>query len=352
MAFTPEGMFYLGKEDVEPTIGLAGQGIRGMLGVQNEEEAVKSLMAEADFSTSEGKEAFLQQLQSVSPDAYTEFSKQFLDYDTKMFAKQSKITKANTPSKDSYDEAGNLMFGHLDTPGMQEQFMRLMYPKKTDDEIEALREVKGFNAGMTARLKHATKSFSRYIEGNYKDKESLNTLLANPTALMDEFKKFSGSQNEYIKSLSGLLITAEPSSGFTKTTTDGGGAGEGSDDEVFVNNAGTLGVTEYQVNKDDSQNQQREQKRKAETEIYGRLHKQVTVLNKDLVPWTLDSNLPASDLKKQQDRDATLTWLTTDGYNYFQGDTTTLEEFESDPVGWWIENIKDKDAEVLNALGL
>jgi len=169
---------------------------------------------------------------------------------------------------------------------------------------------------------------------------------------MDEFKKFSGSQNEYIKSLSGLLITAEPSSGFTKTTTDGGGAGEGSDDEVFVNNAGTLGVTEYQVNKDDSQNQQREQKRKAETEIYGRLHKQVTVLNKDLIPWTLDSNLPASDLKKQQDRDATLTWLTTDGYNYFQGNTTTLEEFESDPVGWWIENIKDKDAEVLNALGL
>jgi hypothetical protein len=208
MAFTPEGMFYLGKEDVEPTIGLAGQGIRGMLGVQNEEEAVKSLMAEADFSTSEGKEAFLQQLQSVSPDAYTEFSKQFLDYDTKMFAKQSKITKANTPSKDSYDEAGNLMFGHLDTPGMQEQFMRLMYPNMKDDEIKVQRAKKGFNAKMTKKLERATKSFSRYIEGNYKDKESLNTLLANPTALMDEFKKFSaGFQNEYIQSLAKLLIT-------------------------------------------------------------------------------------------------------------------------------------------------
>jgi len=37
MAFSPDGMFYLGAKELEPTVGLAGTGIRGMLGVQERE---------------------------------------------------------------------------------------------------------------------------------------------------------------------------------------------------------------------------------------------------------------------------------------------------------------------------
>jgi len=81
MAFTSEGMFYLGKEDLEPTIGMVGTGVRGMLGMQNEEEAVKSLIASSDLESTEGRSSFLNQLQGISPDAHKEFSKQFQDYD-------------------------------------------------------------------------------------------------------------------------------------------------------------------------------------------------------------------------------------------------------------------------------
>jgi len=66
MAFSPDGMFYLGAKELEPTVGLAGTGIRGMLGVQNEKEAVDDIMRNADFTSVEGKDKALDDIRKVS----------------------------------------------------------------------------------------------------------------------------------------------------------------------------------------------------------------------------------------------------------------------------------------------
>ena len=110
MAFTSEGMFYLGKEDLAPTIGMVGTGVRGMLGVQNEEEAVKALMSSSDLESSEGRQSFLNQLQGISPDAHKEFSKQFQDYDVeslkgKAYAQQVEIQSKSLQMKQEEREA-------------------------------------------------------------------------------------------------------------------------------------------------------------------------------------------------------------------------------------------------------
>ena len=83
MAFTPDGMFYLGKEDLAPTIGLAGTGVRGMLGLQNKKEAVDSLMQSGDFSTPESRRAILEQIRAVDPDAYQKYARENQEWEAK-----------------------------------------------------------------------------------------------------------------------------------------------------------------------------------------------------------------------------------------------------------------------------
>jgi len=77
MAFSPDGMFYLGAKELEPTVGLAGTGIRGMLGVQNEKEAVDDIMRNADFTSVEGKDKALDDIRKVSPEAWQVIKGQF-----------------------------------------------------------------------------------------------------------------------------------------------------------------------------------------------------------------------------------------------------------------------------------
>ena len=83
MAFTSEGMFYLGKEDLAPTIGLAGTGVRGMLGLQNKKEAVDSIMQSGDFSTPESRRGILEQIRAVDPTAYQKYAKENQEWEAK-----------------------------------------------------------------------------------------------------------------------------------------------------------------------------------------------------------------------------------------------------------------------------
>jgi len=75
-------MFYMSQEDYKPATDLVGQGARGMLGVQNEEEklqadklAVEEIVKGADFDTSEGRKAALDAIKAVNVDAWMEFNK-------------------------------------------------------------------------------------------------------------------------------------------------------------------------------------------------------------------------------------------------------------------------------------
>jgi hypothetical protein len=123
----------------------------------------------------------------------------------------------------------------------------------------------------------------------------------------------------------------------------GDGAGDGDENEVVVqNNAGVSGVTEFQVDSASSLNEQKSSKAKSMTEIQSRMNALRRELGKDLVPWTLDRNLPAADYEKQKSRDETLSWLNKEGGKTFIGDPLKLQAFEKDPVGWWLKNVKNK----------
>ena len=75
-------MFYMSQEDYKPATDLIGQGARGMLGVQNEEEklaseklAVDAIVKNADFSTTEGKSTALAAIKEVNVEAWLAFNK-------------------------------------------------------------------------------------------------------------------------------------------------------------------------------------------------------------------------------------------------------------------------------------
>lgn len=122
------------------------------------------------------------------------------------------------------------------------------------------------------------------------------------------------------------------------------GAADGADN---VNNAGLSGVTapENQILEEDSANERKIKSYKSMTEIQSRMNALRRKLGKDLVPFTLDSNLPASDFKKQKRRDKVLDWLNSEGSEVFIGDPKKLEAFESDPTGWWLKNVKNPETE-------
>ena len=77
MAFSPDGMFYLGAKELEPTMDTVGGAFRGMLGVQNKEEAVDDIMRNADFTSVEGKDKALDDIRKVSPEAWQVIKEQF-----------------------------------------------------------------------------------------------------------------------------------------------------------------------------------------------------------------------------------------------------------------------------------
>jgi len=93
MAFTSEGMFYLGKEDLAPTIGLAGTGVRGMLGLQNKKEAVDSIMQSGDFSTEESRRSILEQIRAVDSTAYQKYAKENQEWEARELGLQEKRNK-------------------------------------------------------------------------------------------------------------------------------------------------------------------------------------------------------------------------------------------------------------------
>lgn len=70
MALTPDGMFYLGKEDLANERELIGKGIRGMFGVKTKKEAVEDVLKGADLSSAEGRQNALNQIRQIDPEQY------------------------------------------------------------------------------------------------------------------------------------------------------------------------------------------------------------------------------------------------------------------------------------------
>lgn len=70
MALTPDGMFYLGKEDLATERELIGKGIRGMFGLKTKEEAVEDILKAADLDSAEGRQNALNQIKQIDPEQY------------------------------------------------------------------------------------------------------------------------------------------------------------------------------------------------------------------------------------------------------------------------------------------
>jgi hypothetical protein len=109
----------------------------------------------------------------------------------------------------------------------------------------------------------------------------------------------------------------------------------------YVNVAGTTGVTEVQVDKSLSINDQNDQIDAAKKEVNDRLWKVFNVIKKDIIPWTKDTNLNAKDLAEQQLRDTARNWLRKN-WGYFGAHPDQLAAFEADPEQWVKTNITSK----------
>jgi len=70
MALTPDGMFYLGKEDLANERELIGKGIRGMFGVKTKKEAVEDVLKGADLDSAEGRQSALNKIRQIDPEQY------------------------------------------------------------------------------------------------------------------------------------------------------------------------------------------------------------------------------------------------------------------------------------------
>ena len=93
MAFSPDGMFYLGAKELEPTMDTVGGAFRGMLGVQNKEEAVNAILEGADYDTPEGRRTALEKIRAIDPEAYYKYSKMNQEYETQELGLQEKRNK-------------------------------------------------------------------------------------------------------------------------------------------------------------------------------------------------------------------------------------------------------------------
>jgi len=81
MAFTPAGMFYLSNEDLAPSMDMMGGGIRGMLGVQNEEEAIMSLAKNYDITDLNQREDFFAAVRQINPRTEVTLRKEAQEWD-------------------------------------------------------------------------------------------------------------------------------------------------------------------------------------------------------------------------------------------------------------------------------
>ena len=109
--------------------------------------------------------------------------------------------------------------------------------------------------------------------------------------------------------------------------------------DKYENVAGTTGVTNTQVDLSLSQDEQAKQTFAAKKEINDRIWSVWDVIKKDIIPWTKDSKLKATDLAAQVRRDTALSWL-RNNWGYFGANPAQLKAFEDDPEGWVAKNTK------------
>jgi len=145
MALTPSGMFYIGKEDLDSERELLGKGVRGLFGLQNEEEAVADIIKNTDMTSAESRADALEKIRRVSPEQYKYWRNENQKYEQTLT--QGKIAQTQLESAEMKKQ--NLINQRLitkNTPILRQMFknegkpeaIRQMYLLKsyTDEQLE------------------------------------------------------------------------------------------------------------------------------------------------------------------------------------------------------------------------
>ncbi len=321
MAFSPDGMFYLGKEDLAPTIDSAGTGIRSMFGLQNKKEAVDSILQSGDFSTPKSRQAVLEQIRAVDSEAYYKYAKlenEKLAADQKM---QHSTDKPLIKQRWNLEGKPNAMIGWATT--------NLSGEAGYDDFIK--------NLG-TANAEFATHKFINGI----KDKDSKAAYKKTFKSYMDNeednymttWLRAGVSSDEYSGSFDKKDLTLE---------TDDGGSDTVTPPVPF--NPSKSAVSQGIVNESASYDTQQKQQRaiNKNTAIRTRdMFQKITSLRKDPDIFKIERSLDSATLENENKIDEVIDWMqgiARDDFIYFKGKEKELTAFEKDPLGWYFSNI-------------
>jgi hypothetical protein len=312
MAFSPEGMFYLGKEDLEPTISSAGTGLRSMFGLQNEKEAVDSILQSGDFSTPESRKAILEQIRAISPKAYYKYAKlenEKLEADQKIQHSIDKpLIKQRWNLEGKYGAAASF----------------------APDNLTGLEGYEELSASIKANPKKARLLITTFIN-------KLPTEVKG--AYKTEFSDFMKTKEEnYMTTWLRAGVKSDGYSGsFAKKDltlgTDDGGSDTGT--ETDIGTSGVEGIT--QIDPSSSQWDQAQQGNKGKIEVGMRVGKVYNKLRKSITG-KLEINLNDAELEAENKKDAVADWLSKEGRQYFKDHAKQLPAFEKDPVDWYFKN--------------
>jgi len=129
MAFTPAGMFYLGKEDLAPTQNLIGAGARQAFGMPNQEELVDQILRKADYDTPEGRRTAINEIRKVDPEKAMEFEKMNIEHERSLIlTEKSKqdVAKGKRASDGQIDNISNRLGNFIKSSDMDTWYPLVM----------------------------------------------------------------------------------------------------------------------------------------------------------------------------------------------------------------------------------
>jgi len=365
MAFTSEGMFYLGKEDLAPTMGMVGTGVRGMLGMQNEEEAVKSLIASSDLESLEGRQGFLNQLQGISPDAHKEFSKQFGDSDLLTARAESLKQTTELRKQEAEDERTarknkpllSKMFENVEKPTQLQNYLKRLYPGVNVADISTEQEagtflskqMKGQSAGEVSRANTRLTKFIKHQKDMY---------VNNPSKLYDaKFSENIPSFTETAESLFG--VKNQPSLGTPDApVTTGHVVTPDNSQFIPIGTQDTPGITQVDPEAsviDKVLNPPIAQAAEDLKGILSNTFSTIDVQGSDKSEYDMTKTERTKENKLDALRDflGNGSILTSPSHQYFSKNPKELVKFNKNPMMWFMKNISPKgyDYSEYNLLG-
>jgi len=93
-----DGMFYLTEEELRPVNENIAKGIGGLFGVKTTEDEIKDVLKAADYTTSAGRNAAIQEVMKIDPATGRELMKKNADYEATLATTEFNKARAESES--------------------------------------------------------------------------------------------------------------------------------------------------------------------------------------------------------------------------------------------------------------